>query len=810
MASGIRPRLPDLEEPADLENVDGSFVPAARVSRKPPPTIASGKQVSSAISQNQPQRKVSVGNSHNEGDRFDLDLQVPTARAPLAVPTSSGLLGDIKENTRHTVQEPLRPLQGTGFPVAQRRPQVSSKPKESRFKASLRQKAEANGSNATLPKPVQPASTSETTKVFKSHDDPLHAEIHAENNQKLGEMSEEEILEAQKELMAMLGGDMVEFLRSRNVVLPDEDFHSGTSDQTTDASVSNTTPKAAMKDSEVISHKLRSVRFNDQLSYSNPPSRSPSPPPVRQAILLPAPDSAFSLDTGRSATDSSRMVFDDDPEAIRRKYFPEEPLSANLDWMRDPSSSENRDESTSQDPHIRFDLSGQTHVTGTEYHAHEGHRHAGSGDKLTLIELLELSKSAVMGQRVLAFQVLLKAFSLHSTEDSEASEVLMKSDNVTAIIEACARGLADKSIGVVAAALALMEQYAAVERTRLNTAAAILTVKPAPLESFSYLLSANYDLPHMSALAILSILHTLLNTREDFVSAEIVEAPFLLENVGSTFLQVPWPPTSGSSPPDPRACELFSTIIAMSRNNAENLIIRRVEQSVLRYIAVQPWQLEEQHQDLGYRLAAGALDVFTAYARYGLGCSTCTTSAALFREIEDHITAQPFKQMSFTKSWLDLLEAWCFCAIDPHSTTPEHDILWAETKDWGEHLFQLLLATGERQDIPLTISRRLVAAMSAWLEGARKHNHPVYDDMVEKLDKQGKPIIVSLVEAAAEEPVTEEKAKTLLAIKALVRLAELQLGDAAGVLNRVEVEPIAEEAPVNTADPEADDKGWIQ
>lgn len=810
MASAIRPRLPDLQDPADFEDVDDSFVPAAKVSRKAPPTIASGKQATSSVTPQLPShRKIHPGDSHNEGDRFDLDLEKPAVRAPLAVPTSSSLLGDIKENIRDKVQGPVRPLQSTGFPVAQRRSQSSSKPKESRFKASLRQKAAAQASAGTVPSPL-PVPQELKTTLIKGHDDPLHAEIDAENNQKLGQMSEEEILEAQKELMAMLGGDMVDFLRSRKVMSSDDGVQEGTSGQDVEPSASKNIPPNFTQDAEAISHKLRSVRFNDQIAYSNPPSRSPSPQPVRKAIPLPAPDAGLLPGSGESSVNSTTTIFDDDPESIRRKYFPEEPLNASLDWMREPTKSETLDETVSQTSQIRFDLSGRVHHAGEEYHANQGDRHAGSGDKLTLTELLELSKSAVMGQRVLAFQILLKAFSLHSGTDNEASAILLKSDNVTVIIEACARGLADKSIGVVAAALALIEQYAILEKTRLNTAAAVLTVKPAPLESFSYLLSTNFDLPHLSAQAILGILHSLLDTREDFVSAEIVEAPFLLENVGRTFLQVPWPPSTDAVLPDPRACDLLTTIISMSRNNAEQLIVRRVEQSVLRYLAVQPWLLDLRHQDLGYRLAASAMDVFTAYARYGFGCSTCNTSAALFREIEDHITAKPFEQIAFTKSWLDLLEAWCFCAIDPHSTTPEHDILWAETKDWGLHLLHLLLAIDKEQQVPLSLSRRFIAAMSAWLDGARKHDQSAYQDMVQAVDKQGKPILLSLVETAAEEPVTEEKAKTLLAIKAFVKLADLELGDRAGILSRVEVEPVADAAPASTADPEADEEGWIR
>lgn len=795
MASGgIRPRLPDLEDPADFESVDDSFTPAAQVFRNPPPTIGTGKASKSPSGQ-LPQPKVSSGKVRTEGDRFELDLDAPAVRAPLATPTSSSLLRDIKENKRSEVNAPLQPRQGTGFPVAQRRPQSTSKPKESRFKASLRQKAA--GQLPAKKDGVSEQSIQSTANLSRPSD-PLHSEIDVENSQKLEQMSEEEILEAQKELMAMLGGDVVDYLKSRSVIVPE--------DAATDVK----------EEHEKARHRARAVRFNEELSYSNPPSRSPSPKPVRKAIPLPAPESTLpsNSDSATTTGGASLNVFNDDPESIRKQYFPNEPLNARLDWMKDnpsPGSEAESEGKLDQASQVRFDLSGQLHNTGPDYHATQGHRHAGSGEKLTLAELLELSKSAVMGQRVLAFQIILKAFSLHSTLDDEATEVLVKSDNVTAIIETCACGLGDKSIGVVSAALALIEQYAVLERTRLNTAAAILTVQPAPLESFSYLLSTKYDLPHLSATSILNILLSLLNTREDFVSTEIVEAPFLLENIGRTFLQIPWPPTANSVLPGSRASELFSTIISMSRSHAEALITRRIEQSVLRYIAVQPWHLESPSlQKLGYDLATSALDVFTTYARYGFGSSTCNTSASLFREIEDHVNENPFEHIEFTRSWLDLLEAWCFCGIDPHSTTPEHDILWAETKEWGSHMLNLLQAVGKQENVPLSISRRLIAAISAWLEGALKHDRPAYDEMVDKLAQHGKAVVIGLVETAAEEPVTGEKAKTLLAIKSFAGLARSDLGDKASILSRIEVEPIPEEGQVTTADPDANDEGWIQ
>ncbi|KAK9896770.1 hypothetical protein P389DRAFT_172165 [Cystobasidium minutum MCA 4210] len=799
MASGgIRPRLPDLEDLDDFENVDDSFVPAAKVSRKAPPAVSAGLK-SKATSVQDSDAKKPVHRAE-EGDRFELDLDTPAVRAPLATPSSSSVLKDIKENKRSQGNLPFQPLQSSGFPVAQRRPPTTSKPKESRFKASLRQKAEANGEPSTLQAVPQKLQVKGPSKTRQEPIDSLHAEIAAENNQKLEEMSEQEILEAQQELMAMLGGDMINFLKSRNVKVPEAYEQLEEVDTANGPSVAVAGPSEDEGVSDARRQLARSVRFSDNVSYSNPPSKSPSPEPVRKAIPLPAPGSS------EPDTSAPTVLDEDDPESIRQKYFPQEPLNTSLDWMRDTSEQATPDSSDQAD--IRFDLEGYSHTTGPEYHSSDSHRHAGSGDKLSLSELLALTKSAVMGQRVLAFQILLKAFTLHASAGERASEVLVTSDNVTAIIGSCARGLVDKSVGVMAAAMALIEQYATLGRTRLNTAAAILTVKPAPLETFSYLLSTNYELPHLSALACLHILVSLLDTREDFVSTEIVEAPHLLENIGHTFLQVPWPPGPKSVLPEPEACQLFSIIISISRANAEALITRRIEQSALRFIAVHPWNLEgTELQDRGYKLSSKAMDVFTAYARYGMGCSAFSNSASLFREIQDFIDEKPFENIDFTRSWLDLVEAWSFCAIDPHSTIPEHDILWAETKDWGNHLFDLLLAVGRKGDADLALSRRLIAALSAWLEGSSKHDKPAYADMINKLNGEGKTAIQDMVKSAAQEPVTEEKAKTLLAIKSFVGLAQMDLGDAGTILSRIEIESVAEE-PRSTG-PEADDEGWI-
>jgi hypothetical protein len=212
----------------------------------------------------------------------------------------------------------------------------------------------------------------------------------------------------------------------------------------------------------------------------------------------------------------------------------------------------------------------------------------------------------------------------------------------------------------------------------------------------------------------------------------------------------------------------------------------------MRFIAIPPWHVDETHRQLAFELTAASLRIFSEYANYGLACSTYSSSTSLFRQIQDWVAKNPAANGSFTQAWFDLLESWSLCAVDPHSTTPEHDILWQETKEWGQHCLDVL----EMEGLAFQTYTNIVRALSAWLQGAKRHDKPAFEAVTADLASAK---VKRLIESASSEPVSEDKAKLLLALKTLIDVSSIaaRLGDAAAVLQRIQVEASSSQAIQN-------------
>ena len=835
----IRSRLPDLDEDGNPVEIDAG-PSAARVSREPPPEV----RPRSRFAQEKQREKEAAqplfggeGFTGAAGERFELNFD--------DTPPPASMMSAIQERTVSTPTAPskARPAQSTGFPQVSRRPVIGSNPqvgpkKVSRFKASLA-KGKSPADGAFDAKPVPKTESPRTVTIPPAN--PLHRDIDEENARVIDGMDDAEIEEEQAQLLEMLGPEMVEFLRARN-------GHSTAQSASPKASASAAVaePVPALSPS-----KAGRVRFNEEVQYSNPPSRSPSPVRRNPPIILPSSDDPtignwLQDEAARVDRDRESVALGEEegtPGDIRRRFFPQEPMSASLDWTGENKSG--RDEagessaSTNATSAVRFDLQGkvveQPASSGYIDHSTEAHRHAGADQNFSLPELMQLAKSAVAGQRTLALQIVDKAASpylggeVDGDAGKRASATLITSDAVNEIVGVCARGLADKHVGVVVLSISVLHSFAESTRTRLNATAAVLSVSPSPLHWFARLLAFHegpdsIGLPRPSLNAILATLCNLLDTQEDFISAEYIETPQLLENVTSLFLRRPWPPSEsqGSDAPNPAAAQLLATIISRSRANAEQVIERRLEQGAFRYIAVPPWAIGETdgnvspteasrgESGLAFELAGSTLRILSEYANFGLGCSALSSSAPLFRAIERWIgqTGNVLVHEGFSRSWFDLLESWSLCAIDPHSTTPEHDILWAETKDWGEHCLDVLLVE-ETEGAGLSAALRtvIVRALAAWLEGARRNNKAAFAHVQARLRSEAASALTTAIEdAAGEDGITSEGAQMLLAIKKLVTMADMQdaLGEKAALLGRVQVEQA--QPPVAVV---PQDEGWM-
>jgi hypothetical protein len=659
------------------------------------------------------------------------------------------MLKEVQERQSKNVAAPPKPLQATGFPQAKRRVMSNHAKPASRFEK-------------------------DQTKTA----DGLHSEIDNENQAVLSIMSEEEIQEEREKLMSMLGGDMVDFLLKRQ---------------------GGPAPSRADK----------SVRFNEQVDFSNPPSQSPSPPPARHPILLPSSEGNMGdwLQDSTSTVAPDPLYDEGTPEDIRNRYFPTEPMSASLNWMND---SEAKATESSRGRIVTFDMQGRgSYTEELADHSGSSHRHADSKRAFSVVELLQLSRSAVAGQRSMALEIIRKAFNAMEEQPVEAQKDLIKADTVNQVFAACTLVLGEKHLSVVIPALSVLQIYSNAPPTRLNSVAAALTTDPPLLPALNRLLSpstSTVELPDTSLQDILSIIASLTTTEEDFVSAEVLEVPDLLENLCKQFLELPWPPSKYKPIPQFILVDVLASIASRTRINAETVILRGLEQSTMRYLAIPPWTVEG-HEEQAFQLASSTLRLLYEYAGYGLGCSRLSSSRSIFRGIESWINKNALVNIPFSAAWFQLLGAWSRCAIDPHSTTPEHDILWAETADWGDHALDVLFQMPEES--PITLSSAILHMLIDWADGAKKHDPSVFDGFKTRLAQEHFGLLPRLLEQALMEPITAEKGQLLLQLKEFVNEVGLQeqMGRNAGLLARIEVEQAEE--PGKPEKETLDTEGWI-
>ncbi|KAG6827138.1 hypothetical protein H0H92_013056 [Tricholoma furcatifolium] len=104
---------------------------------------------------------------------------------------------------------------------------------------------------------------------------------------------------------------------------------------------------------------------------------------------------------------------------------------------------------------------------------------------------------------------------------------------------------------------------------------------------------------------------------------------------------------------------------------------------------------EEERQEILDRFGAGVgptlatslltetLRFYTVLARYGLYSHIATTAVDQLNQLSQYILSDGCSSSSLVVAWLDLLTAWMVCAIDPHQTTPGHEILWSQIIAWG-------------------------------------------------------------------------------------------------------------------------------
>lgn len=468
--------------------------------------------------------------------------------------------------------------------------------------------------------------------------------------------------------------------------------------------------------------------------------QSAPPSPRKTPIALPPPpandDSIVSLGSfvvkspKRSTGNSSHKIDEGTPEYIRRHYFPDAPIDdPNLAWLKPPLEAEQELSST-----LRFDLSGNpippevssslpTHL-GLHHHA-EGY-HAG----YTLDDIFLLSRSSVPSQRATMLGVLARiATKLIAVKEGDTAgfeEFIGKEDELrkrmlAAGLEAMnVRG----SVGVRAIELA-WTCVVTWDKGLLD----ILGVEVQPesdnsLDSipFDQLLSQvatiydQGDAQPESLIHLLAILRRLAQQNNE-IAASIVTTPKLISNLVRSHLITPIPFQGPARNPEPAAVELLTILALASRSNAEALV--EYADALLPFATLLPHD-SPFPISLGISLLTATLRFYTTLGAYGFYAHIASTAMTPLMELEHFIKSPKCSSQRLCAAWADLLSVWMICAVDPHQTSPPHEILWSQVTSLGWH--SAILDLTDKLDVHERDREAWGAiwrAETAWLIGCR-------------------------------------------------------------------------------------------
>ncbi|SPO21097.1 uncharacterized protein UTRI_00574 [Ustilago trichophora] len=544
------------------------------------------------------------------------------------------------------------------------------------------------------------------------------SDVSRENDQKLRQMSADEVSEEIRSLESLFGKDVLDALRNRK-----------------SGGTSKMTGAAATVTSAVAAHTASKA--------------------------------------GSRASTSNWEAEEDGPLAIKRQYFPAEPEGPNpsLEWMMPQPSS------TAASTELRFDFSGKTIQRGvqTDETYLSGLHHHGDDQEApgyTVSELVHLSRSAVAAQRQLALNVLGRiceqypAFNTSTDQTGAAIAVDLLNEQAlllrARVISISRWLLSDRHFTVRSAALRCL-----ISAIRSLPAGVTLPLGAGQELRFSRLLvTPRNDFEDKQDRAEASKVETsiqkdwanvmlesnILNLfldKTDSVITSTWEAELALElllriascsgaHARQIFetdpvrlcdfivhlgLKVPWPPvpTDGvpasaasrrpSCLPSLTAVRLLHQGILSDRKIAESIVMSGSIEHLLRFVVTTPWKVEgdwasdDEEGDaivmMAYQIFDEVLQLFTSLASYGFFASVVARTWNLWQEsstwaIRQLIGGDATKAPASKRGWVDearttaaqrifaILGGWTHCAMDPHELMTAHDITWTQVRDWIE------------------------------------------------------------------------------------------------------------------------------
>jgi len=440
-------------------------------------------------------------------------------------------------------------------------------------------------------------------------------------------------------------------------------------------------------------------------------------PSVDLQTQLPHPSSEPPPDITTSSMDLDEEITTD---IIRARYFPEESNdNPALEWTKPTDSS-------ITDMSIRYNLQGNPIPTSLirELPSYLGlHHHAlsDSAAGYTFDDLLLLSRSTMPAQRAAMLGVVsrvLRRIKL-GNRNSEEGEDEMRKQAVILGIEACAeRG----SAAVRISGIELVFESLVGWPSTPQSVDAVVDLHLFFAAASWNLSRSSTPLPEESIIQILQILR-LLSSRSADVTQDLIYTPELVEGVLRTILSFDTEMSEdGANEMLVRGIKLLQFIVKRARKCAQGLVNAGAADALLRVIVIFPNPLHPSFPRPSYAAVAEAMRFYALLGRYGIYAHAATDAREAFARLADFITSSTTGDAVAQKlagPWLELIEIWTICAVDPHRTTPEHDILWSQITGWGwnEHVLRLRKKALERNWEDVLLWAGIWTACTSWIDG---------------------------------------------------------------------------------------------
>lgn len=414
---------------------------------------------------------------------------------------------------------------------------------------------------------------------------------------------------------------------------------------------------------------------------------------------------------------------------MKEKYFPDLPSEPEkMAWFQSPPPSSANDSSP------RFDLSGRelSATDSKDLPSNIGLHHHGSSPDLagyTIDDILHLCQSTVSSQRITMMGVLSRIVSDYiAGKSSDVVKGLMSEKRVCEQAINLAVGailLMSKSAGVFRAGVDLFYealgggQWSYLHDDEVSTPfhptedhvdlASVAWEDVVP--TFGEMLDTDSLSPRTTNQIILVLMRLAVLSEEH---CELV-TPLLPDIIRTHILLRPWPATNASIPPSSGALALMGELIVSSRRCASALVDQGIIEPLLKF----PLTLTWDDTALGMNLTLQTLRILASLARYGLATSIARSGSEPLDRLRQWLTFAHAPEIK--SAYFDLLRNWIVCATDPHKTTPEHDLTWAQVSalGWAEDVIEMLgPIAAKKSHAKVGAMIRGLGVVTAWVEGS--------------------------------------------------------------------------------------------